>query len=364
MKKKKNLIMISSTCKVGGGPTHMIGLGKLVSDYFNVFYAIPKSNKFSYDLNPSNTIYISERKITLTDILNLIKFINQNSIDLIHSHGKGAGVIGRILKIFLWKPVILTFHGIHLECHNFFYKNIYIFYEILFGLLDEHKIFVSKSEMIYAKKYRLFFRHNYSIVNNSVRNKKSIMDSNLLLKDDSLNKNNFRKNIISINRLVTQKNIFEILKIAKYLTKYNFLIIGDGPLLKDIKAYLKRKEIENVFMLGLKNDVFNYLYNSNLYLSTSLYEGLPISILEAMSVGLPIIASNVVGNCDAVVHNKNGFLYELGDIMNACKFIEYALENDDIYLRLSEGSINKQRNDFGVEKMKSNYLKIYKKYLN
>ena len=51
----------------------------------------------------------------------------------------------------------------------------------------------------------------------------------------------------------------------------------------------------------------NYLYSSDIFLSTSLYEGLPISILEAMSVGLPILASNVVGNRDTIENGKSGF---------------------------------------------------------
>ena len=57
-------------------------------------------------------------------------------------------------------------------------------------------------------------------------------------------------------------------------------------------------------MLGQKNDIFKYLYASKIYLSTSFYEGLSISILEAMSIGLPIIASRVVGNVDAIEHSK------------------------------------------------------------
>ena len=359
MKKIKNIILISSTSKVGGGPIHMFLLGKIIADSYSVFYAMPKSDNFFNEINTSKKIYISERKINVKDIYNLIKFIRLNSIDLIHSHGKGAGVIARILNLLLRIPLIHTFHGINLECYDFFNKYGYILYEKLFGLLDSHKIFVSKSEMLYARKYGLFFGENYSIVNNAVLNKKSKKSSKVLLKNDLLNIPNSNKNIISINRLVKQKNIFEILKIAKILTKYNFLIIGNGPLEKDIKNYLLKENIRNVFMLGLKNNVFSYLYQSSLFLSTSLYEGLPLSILEAMSIGLPVIASKVIGNCDAVTHNESGFLYDLGDIMSACDFIETTLDNDNVYLKLSEGSLRKQRNYFCVEKMKKNYIKIY-----
>ena len=73
-----------------------------------------------------------------------------NSIDIIHAHGKGAGVISRILRILINKPLIYTFHGIHLKCHHWHKRLIYILYEYLTGWIDSYKILVSKSEKNYA----------------------------------------------------------------------------------------------------------------------------------------------------------------------------------------------------------------------
>ena len=64
---------------------------------------------------------------------------------------------------------------------------------------------------------------------------------------------------------------------------------------REAELYLKKHKIFNVEIHGNKENVFSFLYKADLFLSTSLYEGLPISILEAMSIGLPIVASNVVG---------------------------------------------------------------------
>ena len=85
--------------------------------------------------------------------------------------------------------------------------------------------------------------------------------------------------------------------------------MGDGCLLEEAKIYLKNKEINNVFLLGTQKDIFKYLYESDLFLSTSLYEGHPISILEAMSIGLPIVASKVTGNVDTIKNDISGFFY-------------------------------------------------------
>ena len=99
-----------------------------------------------------------------------------------------------------------------------------------------------------------------------------------------------------------------------------------------------------------------------MFLTTSFYQDLPLSVLEAMSVGLPIIASNVVGNCDTIEHNKSGFLYDLGDIEAASKYIRILSKNDCLRASMSKESINRQRKLFSIKNMSNKYAKIYRKY--
>jgi len=362
--KKKGLLMISSSSIKGGGPEHMFNLGNNLSDKFRVFFAIPFSSEYSKHLNKKNHIEISERKITIIDILRLIKFVRLNSIDIVHAHGKGAGLLGRILNLFVRKYLIYTFHGIHNKFYSNYQKKIYLIYENIFGKIDSMKIFVSASENDYAKKNKFSIDENkFSIINNSVPNMELIdfkEDQKKL--NDSLNIKNNNKNIITVCRLVEQKNIYEIIEISELLTNYNFIILGGGPLFEEIKQFLRRKEKRNVFMLGQKNNIYKYLYASKIYLSTSFYEGLSISILEAMSIGLPIVASKVVGNIDAIKHSKSGFLYDLGDINMAAKYISDILENEELFLKISKSSQERQRNKFSYDYMIEKYLKIYESF--
>ena len=130
----------------------MFKLGNNLSDKFRVFFAIPFSSEYSKLLNKKNHINISERKLRIIDILRLIKFVKVNSIDIIHAHGKGAGLLGRILNLFVRKSLIYTFHGIHNKFYRNYQKKIYLIYENIFGKIDSMKIFVSASENDYAKK--------------------------------------------------------------------------------------------------------------------------------------------------------------------------------------------------------------------
>ena len=106
----------------------------------------------------------------------------------------------------------------------------------------------------------------------------------------------------------------------------------------------------------MKKNVFEHLYYSDIYLSTSLYEGLPLSILEAMSVGLPIIASNVVGNLDTVENGINGYLYDLNDYSIAVKYLKILALDESLRNLMGYNSFKIQREFFSKEKMLSKYL--------
>ena len=296
------------------------------------------------------------------DIFNLIKFIKLNSIDIIHAHGKGAGVLARITNLFLHKKLIYTFHGIHVECHSYLNNFIYLIYEYIFGKFDTHKIFVAESEKIYAKSLNISISNNFSVVNNGVKNREYKEKKSYL--NNSYEKKNISKiTVITVCRFVEQKNIKDIIKIAKSLPEIDFKIIGCGKLWRDIKQLLLDLEIKNVELIGMKKNVFKYLYYSDIFLSTSLYEGMPLSILEAMSVGLPIIASDVVGNLDTIENGISGYLYDLKDLSIATKYLRELAVNEKLRNLMGYNSFKRQRKFFSKQKMISKYENLYNKIL-
>ena len=359
---KTKILLITASAKTGGGPSHIFLLNDLLKDKFDFYLAMPRFNEKNKEIDFKNYLEISERKVSIRDIINLIIFSRKNSIDIIHAHGKGASVIARIIKIFLKKPLIYTFHGIHTLCLNKLKKYFYIIYENMTGWLDNHKVFVSLSEKEQAINLKLFIGKNHSIINNSTKNMIPLEVRN--------KKNNFKigisnenKNIISICRLVDQKNIFEIFEIARNLQIYNFIILGDGYLLDKARFFIKSNNLENVYLFGKKNDVFKYLYESDLFLSTSLYEGHPISILESMSIGLPIVASKVTGNVDTIKDNYSGLFYKLGDINQAVYCIQRIMNDNSLKSKISLNAFSSHRKLFTTNKMKNSYLYLYKKFI-
>ena len=357
--KKTKILLISASAKTGGGPSHVFLLTEILKNEFDFYLAMPAFNLQSKECDIKKYLQIAERKILLKDIINLVIFCRKNSIDIIHSHGKGAGLIARLIKIFLKKPLIYTFHGVHTTCLNRLQKYLYILYENSTGWIDNEKVFVSLSEKLQAINLKIFIGKNNSIINNSTKKMKKVKGEKNNLKIGIKNK---KRNIISICRLVDQKNIFEIFEIAKKLQIYNFIILGDGYLLEKAKIYLQDNKITNVYLLGNTIDIYKYLYLSDLFLSTSLYEGHPISILEAMSIGLPIVASKVTGNIDTIKNNFSGLYYRLGDINSAIRCIDKIMNNIDFKLKLSNNSFLTHRQLFSTNLMRNKYISLYKKY--
>ena len=355
---KIKLLMISSNADLGGGPKQMFSLGTNLHDNFEVFYALPKNNNYLLYLDSKNYVEISERKINIKDVFNLIRFIQKNNIQIIHAHGKGAGVLSRITNLFLQKKLIYTFHGIHIKCHSFFTNCIYLIYENVFGRFDSHKIFVGESEKLYAKRSNVFFSNNTSVINNGVENK-LLKEKKTYLGNSQDKKNIPRINVISVCRFVEQKNIKDILKIAKRIPEIDFKIVGYGKLWKDIKQLILELDIENVQLIGMQKNVFKYLYYADVFLSTSLYEGLPLSILEAMSVGLPIIASDVVGNQDTIENGISGYLYDLKDLSIPIKYLRELALNEKLRNLMGHNSFKRQRKFFSKQKMISKYENLY-----
>ena len=153
-----------------------------------------------------------------------------------------------------------------------------------------------------------------------------------------------RITIISVGRLSIQKNPKLFNDIAlEFIDESNiqFIWCGDGELKSELTSpnikltgWIERKELEC------------YLANADIYLSTSLWEGLPLSVLEAMSIGLPLVLSNCVGNRDLV--EDNGILYN--NKIEAIKIINDFRENNNLFIFKGEKSKELFLKNFDLKK--------------
>ena len=160
--------------------------------------------------------------------------------------------------------------------------------------------------------------------------------------------------IISVGRLSIQKNPKLFNDIAlEFIDNPNiqFIWCGDG----ELKSELTSPNIKCTGWIERKT-LKNYLANADIYLSTSLWEGLPLSVLEAMSIGLPVVLSDCVGNRD-LVENKD-FLYQ--DKQKAVQMINYYIKNKKILKKESLKSKIIFDRYFKLDRMSNSYYYLYK----
>jgi glycosyltransferase involved in cell wall biosynthesis len=160
----------------------------------------------------------------------------------------------------------------------------------------------------------------------------------------------FIKKILCVARISKQKRFETFLEIANLLPDYAFIWIGNQETVTDTP--------ENVFCLGNVPNARLYNQCVDLFILPTNYEGLPIVILEAMSFGKPVVASDVGGISEIVINDENGYVVE-NTAEAFVKKIKYILENEDIYRIFSENALCRFKKNLTVEKMVNGYMEIY-----
>lgn len=161
----------------------------------------------------------------------------------------------------------------------------------------------------------------------------------------------YRKTVLCIARLSSPKRHDLFLEVAALLPEYAFVWIGNQTMV--------REHPSNVFFLGSITQARCYCRKADLFILPSNYEGLPMVILEAMSLGLPVVASDVGGVSEVVVDGENGFAVENTAEAFADR-ISCVLEDDALYAAFSRNATARYEKEFTVSHMVDGYRAIYR----
>ena len=367
----RKILLITVRADLGGGPFHIDLILKNLVDNFNFYMAAPLDEPYGIQwqqrLGKQNFFELPFRSFSVIRFLKLLFFIKKKSIRLVHSHGKGAGIYSRMLKVFLpGIKVVHTFHGIHLQQYNSFRRNIYIRIERLLSKLTNQFINVSAGEQKICLQNNLFDKNISRIILNAMNPIANPGKTKTeIRRDQSLPLERFI--IISVLRFSYQKNLPLLVNIAEQLSENKrilFLIIGDGEQRKEIETVILEKKIDNIIILGFRTNVHDYLFASDIYLSTSLWEGLPYSLIEAASCGLPIVATNVIGNNEIVNDSENGYLFQLNNPEIAVEKILELESLPDLQKQMGKNSMSIADNKFQLASMIEQIEHIYTNLFN
>lgn len=251
----------------------------------------------------------------------LKKLVNKREYAVVHCHSPIGGVICRLAcknvrKKYATK-VIYTAHGFH-----FFKgaskKNWMLFYptEYFCSYYTDVLITINKEDYNSAKKFhakKVEYVPGIGIHTNEFRN--ISINRNKLREEFGFSDDDFI--FMSTGQISVRKNHEVIIRALAKIdnSKVKYLIVGFGELETKLKKLVSELELNSrVVFAGYRDDVKEILHVVDAYAFPSLQEGLPASLMEAMSVGLPVVCSRIRGNVDLIENGKGGLIYDCKDI--------------------------------------------------
>lgn len=173
------------------------------------------------------------------------------------------------------------------------------------------------------------------------------------------------KKVISVGRLSPQKNYASLIRsfklVANKHSDWNLEIYGDGPQELELKNLIDQLNLEeNVFLKGFSSNVKKEMTNASIFALSSVYEGLPLVIVEAMACGLPVISYTCpCGPKDIITEGKDGFLVKMNDEVTLANQINLLIENKILRKQMSEAAIIKAK-QYNIEEISSMWMNLFK----
>ena len=376
----KKICHISGTTLPGGGPEHIYQLLKRLNrNEWEIIICTSNDGSYWDKFNSLKvlTYNLALRQLSLFSALKLLAILRKEKPDLIHTHGRGPGLYGRIIGKVLNIPVVHTFHGFHYEDLSPLTRWLHLATETFLTLLTDQHIFVSAGEKNRARVVKFLDEENSRIIHNGVDHE-YIHDLSVIRKTvfKSIGCEDWENNKIlgTISRLSPEKGVLNLLSAfastVKKIPDLRLIIVGGFPeehrnyYLKAMNLIEKENLSGHVRILGYRQDALEILKCMDFFISPSLSEGLPISILEAFAAEIPTIATEITGNKDVVRNSVFGVLAEPDSVEGLsqaiAKMVQLEQHDRDI---LKRNAYNRVKNHFSIEEMASKTVLLYNQVL-
>lgn len=353
------VLFLSARADFGGGPEHLWQLLRHLPPGVGCSVACPVDypyfERYRTIVGDGSLFEIPHRAFSLSALLSLRKHCREQKYDILHAHGKGAGLYARLLSLLCGIPAVHTFHGVHLQAYGPLKRQLYRFYERCASLFTRRGIAVSQGERVEILRQGLMPDSKLSVVENGV----------VIPAAPSLPPVGPPWAVISFTRFDIQKNSIFLLEILQELLaqgrlhEFVFHVVGEGPDRERLIALAGDLGFsERIFCPGATLAPHGTFAGALCYLSTSKWEGLPLAVLEAMAHGLPVVATDVVGNRDVVSNGQTGFLYPEGDAKSAASSLIWLSENPEQRAAIGQHGRNFVAEAHSVQRMAAQTFQI------
>ncbi len=288
----------------------------------------------------------------------LLTVLREQRPDLLTAHGAKVGMMGRVASRALRVPLIVTVHG--WACAPGtppVQAAVSRRLERLIGPLASKVITVSEFDRRFGLEARLVAEHRVVTVHTGMPDV-----SSHLWADPGRSP----PRMVMVARFEPQKDHVTLIRAlgGVQTVPWNLDLIGDGPLRGQMEALARELGLgDRIRFLGQRKDVAQLLAQAQISLLISNWEGLPLSILESMRAGLPVVASAVGGVGESIRDQETGYLVPRGDVDLLRDRIERLVTNPELRARMGAGGRRHYERHFTLDQMVKNTLAVYQEVL-
>ncbi|KUK54762.1 MAG: putative membrane protein [Desulfotomaculum sp. 46_296] len=371
---KIRILQVITLSELGGAQKILFYLVRgLAQDNFEITVACSPGGELIQWLKELDTVKIVElpqlrRSVSLVNDLCALWKLNRlmagEGFDIVHCHSSKAGILGRAAAFLAGtKKIFFTVHGWGITPEQGRLRQIfYMAAERAAAIISTNVVCVSKADFNWGIKKHIA-PSKLTVIYNGVP-RAGILKPGFLRAELGLGIDDLL--VGTVCRLSPQKNPLYFLELASDLLSVDissniyFVMIGDGPLKKRCEKYINIQRLQKrIFLLGSRENAASLMGDFDVFCLFSLWEGLPLTIIEAMLNKLPVLANSTGGIPELVADGETGFLVDPGDKSRALKNLIGLLKDPELRKQMGISGYHKAEKDFAIPRMVRDYELLY-----
>ena len=359
---RPRLLIVITLAEIGGAQTYLATLLPAVAEHFDVAVAAHGPGPVREAARRAGARFLPLRHVRRAinpwrDALGLIELIGlfrRERPDIVHMNSSKAGVLGRLAAAAVRVPIrIFTVHGWAFAAHSGLKSFLYLWADRIVSPITTAIICVSDRERHSGLAARTCRAERTVVIRNAI---------DVAAAPPARHEAGVRPRLISVGRLSPPKDFRTLVRSLAAVDSRSFeaLIVGEGPDRRELEAEIGRLRLDRTVRLtGERTDVRELLATAHLFVLASISEGLPLSVLEAMAAGLPVVASAVGGLPELVVDGETGLLVPPRDSKALATAVSQLLDNGELRRRFGAAGRSRAKALFDLPRFHRAHLELY-----
>jgi glycosyltransferase involved in cell wall biosynthesis/uncharacterized membrane protein len=361
---RPRLMFVITLAEYGGAQTYLSLLLPAVANRFDVTVAAHGPGPLEDAARVAGVRFVPLKHVRraiapIHDVLGLVELIRlfrRERPDIVHANSSKAGVLGRLAAFVAGVPIrIFTVHGWAFAAYEGFAGRLYLWADRVVRPLTTLVICVSHRERELGLRTRACACERSAVVHNAVDLRTFRVAAT----------RGEPPQIISVGRFAYPKDHVTLVRaMASVESDFRAILVGEGPDQPALANEVRRLGLApNVELLGARSDVPELLAGADVFVLSSRSEGLPMSVLEAMAAGLPVVATDVGGVSELVLEEETGLLVPRGDTTALAQALERLLRDEDLRRRMAASARARVERKFDLTSFQEAHVELYRREL-